>query len=91
LIVAVDAAGWPWPLGWGYQNLLGNLTASGVCLVLGFVAGSKALKGVHRTLDTHHAAMHARLDRQDETLKKVDAIHGIVSAPAVTRRGPQKR
>jgi len=51
-MIAVDAAHWPQPFGWGYVNLTGNLTASAIAFVAGYLVGRGPVK---RILAEHRA------------------------------------
>jgi hypothetical protein len=82
LVVMVDAARWWGPVGWGYRNLPGNLTASGVCFVAGFVAGRTGLKHLHAKLDAHHAEHMRHIKHMNKYLGLPEAPHHPDDAPS---------
>jgi hypothetical protein len=66
LALAVDAAHWPFPLGWAYANLTGNVTADMLFGAAGFLAGRVGLRNVHARLDAQDqqlAGLHDKHDR----------------------------
>lgn len=54
-MIAVDAAHWPFPAGWLYVAVTGNLVASAICFTAGYTLGlRKHFKSIHHHLDELH-------------------------------------